>query len=231
MVCIDNMAALQEKEEKDRFFRDLYRLDGLAEDGNDSDEVQVISSPKQVKKTVPNPLRTIRQTNRPSGVVDEEHDRKRRRPVLDHPKSAQQRAVSTIHKSRSSSVPIESSPKFEPPKLKRHMTDLSNLDRRIRGLESFKLKPLAPSLKKSMVPIPEGKQIFKGFVFFLIPNRDDDPTRRFRIHKAIHQGAIWTHEWCEDVTHVIVDEGLDVKECLKAFPDREIPVSRRIQSL
>ncbi|EXJ85006.1 hypothetical protein A1O3_05681 [Capronia epimyces CBS 606.96] len=94
----------------------------------------------------------------------------------------------------------------------KHVTDLSNIKQRKRQLGSKKLPP-----------VPTEQQMFRGLTFFFVPNNDICQARRFRIHKAIQYGAAWANEWCNEVTHIIVCENLDVKEASKEFAYKEIP--------
>ncbi|KAL2043451.1 hypothetical protein N7G274_003758 [Stereocaulon virgatum] len=71
---------------------------------------------------------------------------------------------------------------------------------------------------QSLALMPESQQIFKGLSFFFFPNNNVAPARGFRIRKAIEYGAFWSREWQSTVTHVIVDKDLcfrDVTEYLK----------------
>jgi len=36
-----------------------------------------------------------------------------------------------------------------------------------------------------------------------------------RISKAVEYGAIWAQNWSDDVTHIIVDRGIQYKELIK----------------
>ncbi|KAI9368028.1 hypothetical protein BJX61DRAFT_249072 [Aspergillus egyptiacus] len=63
--------------------------------------------------------------------------------------------------------------------------------------------------------VPEQQRIFKGLVFFFFPNSDVSPLRRLRIQKAQEYGALWAKEWGDNITHVIVDKGLEFEEILK----------------
>ncbi|CAG8129532.1 unnamed protein product [Penicillium salamii] len=60
--------------------------------------------------------------------------------------------------------------------------------------------------------IPADQQIFKGLVFFFFPNNDVSPFRRLRIQRAQEYGARWSREWADDITHAILDKGLQVND-------------------
>ena len=121
-------------------------------------------------------------------------------------------------------------------------TNLSNLEARLEGKERPKLRPLKGKKWKKRADVELDKQIFRGFVFcehtcishiasllILHPdfflNNDDDEGTRARIHQAVKHGASWAHEFCEEVTHIIVTRhSLNVTEIAKFLPGKEIPV-------
>ncbi|KAL3488100.1 hypothetical protein BJX62DRAFT_182241 [Aspergillus germanicus] len=63
--------------------------------------------------------------------------------------------------------------------------------------------------------IPEQLQIFRGLVFFFLPNSNVSPLRRLRIQRAQEYGALWERTWGNNITHVIVDKGLKYEEVLR----------------
>jgi len=91
--------------------------------------------------------------------------------------------------------------------------------------------------------IPDDQQIFKGLIFcecstfhfhlaftdpFLsdfFPNNDISPFRRLRIQRAQEYGARWSREWVDDVTHVIVDKGLQLNDLQGHLKIESVPVS------
>lgn len=77
---------------------------------------------------------------------------------------------------------------------------------------------------QSVQIIPESAQIFKGLKFFFVPNNDISPARRLRIQRSQEYGASWAQTWSSDVTHVIVDKGLDYKEVLKVLTPGQLSV-------
>ncbi|KAL1642382.1 hypothetical protein SLS58_005456 [Diplodia intermedia] len=86
-------------------------------------------------------------------------------------------------------------------------------------LEQLKQMPRAPGKGKKVANIklqPESRRIFTDLVFFFFPNNDINGVRRMRIAKAIEYGASWVKEWCDHVTHVIVDKDLTLED-LKTF--------------
>ncbi|KKY17607.1 putative dna polymerase pol4 [Diplodia seriata] len=95
--------------------------------------------------------------------------------------------------------------------------------------------PRAPGKGKKVAKIklqPESRRIFKDLVFFFFPNNDINGVRRMRIAKAIEYGASWVKEWCNHVTHVIVDKDLtleDLKTFLKleALPQHVVVVKEK----
>ncbi|MCJ1385044.1 hypothetical protein MMC17_008162 [Xylographa soralifera] len=82
-------------------------------------------------------------------------------------------------------------------------------------------KPVAPkNLRKrkrgqSLETLPESQQIFRGKIFYFLPNNDIAPARRFRILKAQERGALWVKEWQANITHVIVDNTLSYSDVLR----------------
>lgn len=62
------------------------------------------------------------------------------------------------------------------------------------------------------------------FPIVFVPNNDDDPGTRIRIHLAMQHGAQWAHRFCEEVTHIIVtDDELDTTRVAKSFFLNRIP--------
>ncbi|KAJ4164234.1 hypothetical protein LMH87_005917 [Akanthomyces muscarius] len=61
---------------------------------------------------------------------------------------------------------------------------------------------------------PEGEQIFKGLIFYYIPDNEIAPARRLRIQKAREYGAVRTSDAAE-ATHVIVDRDIVYKDAKK----------------
>ncbi|KAL9609107.1 MAG: hypothetical protein Q9167_006103 [Letrouitia subvulpina] len=61
---------------------------------------------------------------------------------------------------------------------------------------------------------PTCEPIFSGLTFYFIPNNDIAPPRKLRIKKATERGAKWAKEWQNDITHVILDNGLNYQDVL-----------------
>ncbi|KAL1622553.1 hypothetical protein SLS56_008731 [Neofusicoccum ribis] len=80
--------------------------------------------------------------------------------------------------------------------------------------------PRAPgkrSKKDSKIKlVAEGKRVFRDLVFFFFPNNDTNTARRMRITKALEYGGTWVVQWCEQVTHVVVDKGVEFGD-LKSY--------------
>lgn len=66
---------------------------------------------------------------------------------------------------------------------------------------------------------PEGEQIFKGLLFYYIPDNEIAPARRLRIQKAREYGAVRTSDAAE-ATHVIVDRDIVYKDAKKVMAMR-----------
>lgn len=91
--------------------------------------------------------------------------------------------------------------------------------------------------------IPDDQKIFKGLVFCecsalcshlaftnpvlsdFFPNNDISPFRRLRIQRAQEYGARWSREWVDDVTHVIIDKGLQFNDLQGHLKIDYLPVS------
>ncbi|KAL2001629.1 hypothetical protein VTN02DRAFT_1514 [Thermoascus thermophilus] len=75
----------------------------------------------------------------------------------------------------------------------------------------------------SLKMVPEPQQIFKGLTFFFFPNNDVAPARWLRIQKAQEYGALWTKDWGDNITHVIVDKDLLFQDVLKFLKLDHLP--------
>ncbi|KAM3441513.1 hypothetical protein NHJ13734_002818 [Beauveria thailandica] len=62
---------------------------------------------------------------------------------------------------------------------------------------------------------PEGEQIFRGLVFYYVPNNEIAPARRLRMHKAREYGAARTSDAAQ-ATHIIVDRDIGYRDAEKA---------------
>jgi DNA polymerase IV len=97
-----------------------------------------------------------------------------------------------------------------------------------RSIESSNLGPQRGPKKRrteSSRVIPESKQIFKGLTFFFIPNNGTAPARKLRIQRSQEYGALWAQTWSAEVTHVIVDKGLNFEEICKVLSSEQLAVS------
>ncbi|EXJ58697.1 hypothetical protein A1O7_06126 [Cladophialophora yegresii CBS 114405] len=238
------MLSAQEKKEKEQFFRDLDRLGDLDEDTQEEVTLSVPVPPltdPQTKPAVSMPRATLAPSK---AVIEEKTPLSQKRKQSEDAAQPDQRAVRQPRLARSSTlpeqqpaqkgrpiprleraatVPEKGSTKAKHPKLRTNFTDLSNVQARLKGEGRPKLKQL-PKFAAKMKPVDPDKQIFKGLVFYFVPNNDDDSGARIRIHQAIQHGAQWTHEFCGEVTHIIVTNNeLDVKAVAKWFSSQEIP--------
>lgn len=66
---------------------------------------------------------------------------------------------------------------------------------------------------------PENEQLFRGLVFYYIPDDEVAPARRLRMHKAREYGAVRTSDVAQ-ATHVIVDRSLSYADAEKAISSR-----------
>jgi hypothetical protein len=123
---------------------------------------------------------------------------------------------------------------------------LSSFDRKTFGAKEAFIasKPKMAGKRrreKSPVLVPESRRVFQGLVFcqskhpeslrlanyFLvfIPNNDVAQPRRMRINKAREYGALRAESWNRQITHVIVDIGLDFEAVMKTIRLESFPVS------
>ncbi|KIX95628.1 uncharacterized protein Z520_08748 [Fonsecaea multimorphosa CBS 102226] len=212
------MLSSEEKKEKDRFFKDLYRLDSL-------DDGESKTGPNLPER---NPQRSfsmrslkLHQTDPTPKMIDSDRHRRKRKLSQTIPGLEQNSRLQSLPPGASSPAPNPSKKK-KPSQVKRNVTDLSNVAARMNGSGFPRLKPLPKRVK--MKSIPGDEQIFKGLVFFFVPNNDDDSGTRIRIHQAIQYGAQWAHEFWEGVTHIIVtQDDLDMISVAKSLPSRQIP--------
>lgn len=169
------MLSAPEKKEKDQFFRDLDRIEDL--DNDDGDVTNM---------TLPD-LSPARSSSKPSmaspieGTADLTSTTRRKRKQADvgldqeeapHPRLA--RASTLPEQEPQPKVPprrprlarSHTVPEKRPVESKAHeltFTDLSNLEKRLKGTEWPKLRPLPKSCKVADIPVD--KQIFQGLVF------------------------------------------------------------------
>ncbi|KAM0742939.1 hypothetical protein ACQRIT_003116 [Beauveria bassiana] len=62
---------------------------------------------------------------------------------------------------------------------------------------------------------PEGEQIFRGLVFYYVPDNEIAPARRLRMQKAREYGAARTSDAAQ-ATHIIVDRDIGYRDAEKA---------------
>jgi DNA polymerase IV len=78
--------------------------------------------------------------------------------------------------------------------------------------------------------VPAAEQLFRGKKFFFLPDDDIAKGRKLRIEKAQQYGAEWVRSWSSDITHIIVDKGINYNDILKylkvsALPDGVVLVN------
>ncbi|KAJ5741729.1 DNA polymerase family X [Penicillium manginii] len=88
----------------------------------------------------------------------------------------------------------------------------------VKGSSTTKRK--ADALKS----IPEERQLFKGLVFFFIPNDDIAPARRLRIQRAREYGAQWTRQWGTHITHVVAEKRLTYQNLIDYLKLEYFPI-------
>jgi len=77
--------------------------------------------------------------------------------------------------------------------------------------------------ENDILRIPEDQQILKGLRFFFFLNNDKNPARKIRIAKSAEYGAVWIKDFDEEVTHIIVDKGMEYEFLLKFLKRQSIP--------
>ncbi|KAH0844883.1 hypothetical protein AYO21_05788 [Fonsecaea monophora] len=210
------MLSSEEKKEKDQFFKDLYRLDSL----DDEESVKKPNVSEQPHLRPPLAQKAKAQGAEPTSKINVSERQLRKRKLSQTSLNLEQRSARQPSPPKAHAAP--NLPQKNPSRTNRNVTDLSNLEARMKGLGLPKLKPLPK--RTTMGYMPLNRQIFKGLVFFFVPNNDDDPLTRIRIHQSIRFGAQWAHELDEEVTHIIVaQDDLDMIGVAKCLPGRQIP--------
>ncbi|KIW32120.1 uncharacterized protein PV07_03690 [Cladophialophora immunda] len=213
------MLSSEEKKEKDQFFKDLYHLDSLDDGESEAGPILLGQPPK---RSPPEHSARTPKIDPSMKMIDMDRRQEKRKLSQTAPQPEPKSELQPPRPRASSSAPIPTKKK-KPPRAKRNVTDLSNIEARMNGSGLPRLKPLPKRVK--MGSIPPDRQIFKGLVFFFVPNNDDDPGTRIRIHQSIQYGARWAHEFFEEVTHIIVtQDDLDMIGAAKSFPSKQIPV-------
>ncbi|KAF2171968.1 hypothetical protein M409DRAFT_63493 [Zasmidium cellare ATCC 36951] len=73
--------------------------------------------------------------------------------------------------------------------------------------------------------VPAEQQLFEGLHFYFFPNDDRHPARRLRIAKAMQFGAVWDKTWNSNITHVVMDKGMDYRQLIKFLKMEKLPES------
>lgn len=73
--------------------------------------------------------------------------------------------------------------------------------------------------------VPEEQQLFKNLHFYFFPNDDRHPARRLRIAKATKFGALWDKDWNPNITHVVMDKGMNYAQLIKFLKLERLPES------
>ncbi|MCJ1388601.1 hypothetical protein MMC18_001448 [Xylographa bjoerkii] len=190
-------------ESKKLFFATLYSLDDESTEGEEENEVAVMLDVSKKRKTV-SPI-----TPQQKLAIDS-----RQVTAMGRTMSS---PVPSTHNSASISMTTEKRPQWQmSPKLP-------------RSRNVGEAKPEVPKAMRkrkrgqSLELLPESQQIFKGKVFYFLPNNDIAPARRFRILRAQERGALWVKEWQANVTHLVVDNTLSYNDVLKYLKLSAIP--------
>ncbi|KAK4508590.1 hypothetical protein PRZ48_002329 [Zasmidium cellare] len=73
--------------------------------------------------------------------------------------------------------------------------------------------------------VPAEQQLFDGLHFYFFPNDDRHPARKLRIAKATQFGAVWDKTWNSDITHVVMDKGMNYQQLIKFLKMDHLPES------
>lgn len=184
---------------KDDFFRDLDGLDYLSDDEQDAGGIAAL-----IRRTNTAPTEFTR-----SSTEHKEND------IL--PSASSKRHSSVVTASAAEKPPRSTRT------VPRNQSETS-MARRTKPHQSEQSEGRRKRRTQSIQTIPESGQIFKGLKFFFVPNNDISPSRRLRIQRSQEYGASWAQTWSSDVTHVIVDKGLDYKELLKVLTPEQLSV-------
>ncbi|KAK2797285.1 hypothetical protein FQN50_009250 [Emmonsiellopsis sp. PD_5] len=176
---------------KEAFCKALYKYDDSSDNSDDVDELAArLRAARQKSSKSPSkpPIRSTPAPERSSTFPDY--------PVSGRQKGAEDMATSTSPEQTSG---------IKGPVPKRRAT-----------VDGGSKSSSAKRRRESAVRVrPERQQIFKGMVFFFIPNDDIAPARRMRINKALEFGATRASLWnAASITHVIVDKKIPYEDIL-----------------
>ena len=194
-ACLDDLMAASQEDPKDQFFSALYQLDHLS----DEDHVQ-------------EPTTAPGQRPSAAGLTSE---------------------TVPVQKSLVPNISRQALP-LERPWTSPIAADAESPKKAIRRERRPATPRIPPPLASSKahkckrnswsICIPEAQQIFRGSMFYFIPNNDVAGPRKLRIQRALDYGAAWERAWSARVTHVIVDSNLTMPDVLKHFRGEKLPV-------
>jgi DNA polymerase IV len=90
----------------------------------------------------------------------------------------------------------------------------------LKGAKKEPSKSTATSKKCKSVELPEvpnDKKVFKGLVFYWIPEDENSNHRKTLMAKARSHGAVIVRDLLPNITHVIVEEGIKYVDVVKKF--------------
>ncbi|OAX79730.1 hypothetical protein ACJ72_05949 [Emergomyces africanus] len=190
-----------EAADKEAFCKALYKFDGHSDNSQEIDELAVLL--KQARKRN-SPNRTLSQGSMSarSNTLPDCHSLKRQKA------GDAQGIASTMGSDKPASAK-------------------SALPKRRSTVDGIQGKiPASKRRREARLRVrPEHQQIFKGMVFFFIPNDDIAPARHMRINKALEFGASRSSTWNNTITHVIVDKLLSFTDVLKYLKLDSFPPS------
>jgi hypothetical protein len=218
--------ASQAQKDKEKFFADLYALDDLAgEDDETSPPAKVMPhkpghDARQGSRS--SDRRNARDANISHFRVDIGVNQGEDKGTVDRGSSvAKQVRVDGRSRERmpppprlvaSNTTPeVTSIPPPEPTKSK-------------SSLRRTRTEDAAPrTSKRARKKGPDVLQIFAGQTFFFVPNDNRAVPRKRRIDKAILHGATWARAWVPEVTHIIVESDRKLQDVVKLTGQDELP--------
>jgi hypothetical protein len=249
------------KKEKAKFFRDLEALDDVSEDEHESAVSPEKSRPaRSTINTKIAPAKPESKPAVKDDAVKPRKRKASQETLNKCQASISSKPIPKLL--RAATLPETSTTRSKPPTLKKTMTAPApslryahttqlNLEARLNGNDKLKLRRIKTKwLEKQCKRKPTQEQLLEGIVFcmlppastpghsiadlviVLVPNNDDDERVRQQIRNAIMDGATWAHDFCDDVTHVLVTrDNINAAIAAKSFPDKKLPVSGILRAL
>ncbi|EER42900.1 polymerase [Histoplasma capsulatum var. duboisii H88] len=193
-----NVGKLSDKEE---LCDALYNFSGHSDSSQEIDELAVL-------------LKQARKRNSPDRTLSRSPGRERSNTLPDHHSLKRQKETDAQYIVNTMGSDKSTSARSAFPKRRSTADDAA-------GKPSMSRRRREPAIRVR----PEHQQIFRGMVFFFIPNDDISPARRMRINKALEFGASRSPTWSDTVTHVIADKMISFTDVLKYLKLDSFPPS------